>query len=126
MQKLLLLREAGIGPCVNSLSSEGKVRPMEDARPAAATSPVAFSTPHLTWIIWGLEFFGGFWFFFFSDESPSFTFCKQFLAESLEEKLCPWWKHPANWEGRAPAWGSASFSSQAAPAGRQAARGQQK
>lgn len=51
----------------------------------------------------------------FPDESPSFTFCKPVLADSLKGKLCPWWEHPAEREGHAPSQGSAPFSSQAAP-----------
>lgn len=57
MQKRLLLREAGLGPGENSLSSAGKVRPMEETYPAAATLPVALLTHHLVWIILGLVFF---------------------------------------------------------------------
>lgn len=84
MQERLLLRAAGLGPCMNSLSSA------TEAFPAAATSPIALPMNHLVWVISGS---------FFPDGSPSCTLCKQFLADSLERKLRPWWKHPAKWEG---------------------------
>jgi len=103
------MREAGLGPCVNLLSSAAQAH----ERSIFCCSNIARCPAlHITlcgsfWLWWGV--------FFFADESPGCAFCKQFLADSLEGKLCPWWKHPAEWEGHAPSQGSASFSSLAEP-----------